>query len=140
MFELTPFRRHEVSYDPFGTIEDMERSMFGNFRSFRTDIRDTKDAFIIEAELPGFTKEDIDVSLEGDTLTVSAVHQEKKEEKDEKGGYIHRERSYGAYKRSFDLSGVDAEKITGSLDSGILTLTLPKVAKEEKKTRKIELG
>ena len=140
MFELTPFRRHEVTYDPFREFDEMERSMFGSVKSFRTDIKDTKDAFVIEAELPGFAKEDVDVSVDGDTLTISAVHKENKEEKDEKTGYIHRERSYGTFRRSFDLAGVDASKITGALESGILTLTLPKVTKEEKQTRKIELS
>ena len=139
MFELTPFRRHEVAYDPFRAFDEMERSMFGQVRSFRTDIKDTKDAFIIEAELPGFTKEDIDVSLDGDTLTISAQHNENKEEKDEKTGYIHRERSYGTFRRSFDLAGVDAENITGGLENGVLTLNLPKMKKEEKKSRRIEL-
>ena len=140
MFELTPFKRHVPAYDPFRALDEMEQSMFGRVQSFRTDIKDTGDSFVIEAELPGFTKEDIDVSINGQTLTVTATHNTHKEEKNEKTGYIHRERSYGSYQRCFDLDGVDVEKITGALDSGILTLTLPKTAKEEPKARKIELA
>ena len=140
MFELTPFRKHELSYDPFKAFDEMDERMFGGVRSFRTDIKDTGEAYVIEAELPGFAKEDVDVSLDDDTLTVTATHKEHKESKDEKTGYVHRERSFGTYRRSFDLAGIDAEKITGTLDSGILTLTLPKASKEEKKTRKIALS
>ena len=140
MFELTPFRKHAVTYDPFRMLDDMEQTMFAPMNSFRTDIKDTGKAFVIEAELPGFSKEDIDVSLDENTLTITASHSESKEEKDEKTGYIHKERRSGAFRRCFDVSGVDADAITGSLDNGILTLTLPKKTEEEKKAKKIALN
>lgn len=139
MFELTPFKKHAVAYDPFKAFDDMEQSMFGQVSAFRTDIKDTGDAFVIEAELPGFTKEDVEVTVDDRTLTVSATHKENKEQKSDTNGYIRRERRYGTYVRSFDLEGVDAEKISGKLENGILTLDLPKIKNEEVKKRKIDL-
>lgn len=139
MFELTPFKKHAVAYDPFKAFDDMEQSMFGQVSAFRTDIKDTGDAFVIEAELPGFTKEDVEVTVDDRTLTVSATHKENKEQKSDTNGYIRRERRYGTYVRSFDLEGVDAEKISGKLENGILTLDLPKIKNEEVRKRKIDL-
>lgn len=140
MFELTPFNRHQAVYDPFRAFDEMNRTMFGSVDAFRTDIKDTGDAFKIEAELPGFKKEDVKVTVEDDTLTITATHEDHAEEKNDKNGYIRRERRYGTFTRSFDLTGIDAEKITGSLDSGILTLELPKKAAKEAAKRTIELA
>ena len=140
MFELTPFTKHQAVYDPFRAFDEMERSMFGNFNAFRTDIKDTGSAYEIEAELPGFKKEDVEVTVDNGILTVTAAHKENKEEKNEKNGYIRRERRYGSFKRSFDLDGVDADKITGTLENGVLCLTLPKLTPKEAAKRTIELA
>ena len=78
MFELIPFDRRgsRVSaYDPFRMLDDMERSFFGGANhpavsSFRTDVTDTGDAFVLDAELPGFKKEDIKIDVENDCLTI----------------------------------------------------------------------
>ena len=94
---------------------------------FRTDIRDAGDRFILEAELPGFQKEDIKLDLKDGILTISAQHSENKDEKDDKGQYIRRERRYGSFTRSFDVTGVDEEHITASYNNGVLELSLPKV-------------
>lgn len=91
----------------------------------KTDITDTGDAFKLEADLPGFKKEDIKIGLENDRLTISA---ERKDEHEEKGknGCIRRERSYGSFTRSFDVSGIDTAAISAAYTDGVLTLTLPK--------------
>ena len=115
----------------------MEKRFFGGAASFRTDVKDTGDAYVIEAELPGFKKEDITVSVEEDVLTVTATRKEEKSDK--KDGYLRRERSYGSFSRSFDVSQVEADRITGSLEDGILTLQLPKRHKAERSVRKVEL-
>ena len=72
MFELTPYFRNNRKaaqvYDPFREMEDMERRFFGNsVGSFRSDIKDEGDAYLIETDMPGFRKEDIHVDLKGDT-------------------------------------------------------------------------
>ena len=78
MFELIPFdrRNHSVSaFDTFLAFDDMERSFFRDVpsvASFRTDVTDTGDAYKLEAELPGFKKEDIKIDVEDDCLTISA--------------------------------------------------------------------
>ena len=72
MFGITPYRN---VFSPFRELERMEKEMFSGsgFRSaFKTDVRDVGDAFLIEAELPGFKKEDIQVDVESDTLTIHA--------------------------------------------------------------------
>lgn len=139
MFELTPFVKNVMSYDPFKDFDDMEKQLFKGTASFRTDIQDNGDSYVISAELPGFKKEDIDVSVENDIMTVSAVHTQNSEEKDEKGKYIRRERSYGRFARSFDVSQIETENISGSLENGILYLTLPKKKESQSLSRKIEL-
>ena len=126
MFGMIPFARHDDNV--FDLFDNFERSFFGDnsASTFRTDIRDEGDKFVLEAELPGFQKEDISLDVKDGILTISAQHKEEKEDKDEKGQYIRRERRYGSLSRSFDISGVDAAAIKAKYDSGVLELTLPK--------------
>lgn len=143
MFELTPFvrRNHVVAYDPFRELENMQREFFGeNAFRFNTDIRDMGKEYRLEAELPGFRKEDIKIDVEGDYLTVSAERREEKEENDKNGGYLHRERSYGAFSRSFDVSGVNTEGITANYKDGVLTLNMPKKENKLPNARRLEIG
>lgn len=85
MFNLTPYRKHnEISYyDPFQMMEEMERRFWGGnpLASFKTDIRDKGDSYLLEAELPGFQKEDIDIQLSDNNLTISAEHKTESEER-----------------------------------------------------------
>lgn len=81
---------------------------------------------MLDADLPGFDREDIHLELQGDVLTITAQHQDKKEEKDEKGNYICRERTSNSYSRSFNVSGIRGEDITAAYENGVLQLTLPK--------------
>uniref|UniRef100_UPI003079D7EB Hsp20/alpha crystallin family protein n=2 Tax=Eubacteriales TaxID=186802 RepID=UPI003079D7EB len=91
------------------------------------------------ADLPGFKKEDIQLQLDGDTLTIQAQRHSEHEEQEKKGKYVCCERSYGAYSRSFDVSGIRAEGITASYDSGVLTLKLPKKTVEVSSSRQISI-
>lgn len=143
MFELIPFDRNMrnlVSFDPFRAMDEMERSFFGGHSAvsaFRTDVTDTGDAYRLEAELPGFKKEDINIDIENDCLTISA--ERKSDEKEEKPNYVKRERYYGSYSRSFDISGIDADRIEASYNDGILTVNLPKVVETVPSTRRLEI-
>jgi len=143
MFELTPFMRRQsiLNYDPFRELENIGRDFFGNgeYMRFRTDIRDTGKAYELEAELPGFSKEDIKIDVEGDYLTVSAEHKENKEEKDAEGNYIRRERYYGSFSRSFDISGVNPESISASYQDGVLKLVMPKQEAKLPSARRLEI-
>ena len=142
MFGLTTRRYNNLfSYDPFRDMEEMERRFFAPsspIHAFRTDILEEEGGYKLQADLPGFEKEDIHVDLEGDMLTISA---ERKEEKNEDhGGYVRRERRFGSYKRSFDVSGIDQDAIAGDYTNGVLTLHLPKKEEEVPAAKRIELS
>ena len=115
-------------YNPFNELENWNRAFFGDtsLAEFKTDIRDAGDSFLLEADLPGFKKEDINLSLNGDALTIKAVRRSDYEDTNKKGAYIRCERSYGSYARSFDVSGVDTTGIRAAYHDGVLTVTLPK--------------
>ncbi|MCI6520923.1 Hsp20/alpha crystallin family protein, partial [bacterium] len=103
----------ERRYNPFRDFEDLNRSFFGDngLAEFKTDIRDTGDAYLMECDLPGFKKEDIALSLEDDMLTIKAERHSDFEDQDKKSGYLRCERNYGNYSRSFNVNGVDTSRI-----------------------------
>lgn len=141
MFELMPFGYRRVSaYDPFRDFEEMSRSFWdnNNVSAFRTDITEKDGKYILEADLPGFKKEDISVDIDKDCLTITAEH--KSEEKEENAdSYIRRERYYGSYTRSFNVKGIDTEAITAAYNDGVLTLTMPKKEPEVPAARRLEI-
>lgn len=141
MFELMPFGYHRVSaYNPFRDFEEMSRSFWdnNNVSAFRTDITEKDGKYILEADLPGFKKEDISVDIDKDCLTITAEH--KSEEKEENAdSYIRRERFYGSYTRSFNVKGIDTEAITAAYNDGVLTLTMPKKEPEVPAARRLEI-
>ena len=104
MFGMLPFERGNDN--TFDTFDRFMHNFFDNSNTtlpaFRTDIRDAGDKFILEAELPGFEKEDIHLDLKDGILTIAAEHKENADQKDDKGNYIRRERRYGSFSRSFD--------------------------------------
>lgn len=128
MFGMLPFERGNDN--TFDTFDKFARNFFDHSNAtlpaFRTDIRDAGDRFILEAELPGFEKEDIHLDLKDGILTITAQHSQSSEEKDDKGGYIRRERRYGSFSRAFDVTGIDENGITAAYKNGVLELTLPK--------------
>ncbi len=147
MFEMLPFTRRSV-YDPFRAMDEFERAFFGatpfvfdrgEKNIFRTDIREEDGKFILEADLPGFEKSDISVDLDGDRLTVKATRHSGYENKENKDSYIRCERSYGAYSRSFDVSGIDTDNIGAKYENGVLSLTLPKKEPETPAKRQLEI-
>ena len=105
----------------------------------RTDIRDDGDKYVMESELPGFEKEDIKLDINGSQLTIAAEHSTNNDEKDDKGNYIRRERTYGSYKRSFDIGDINTEAISAEYKNGILTIELPKKAHEAPVARRLEI-
>ena len=130
MFGMIPFSRRDDNM--FDLFDNFEKNFFGSSNSsmpaFRTDIRDLGDKFLMEAELPGFDKEDIQLDLKDGFLTIKAQHKEAQDQKDAQGSYIRRERRLGTFARAFDISGIDEAGITASYTHGILSLTLPKQA------------
>ena len=143
MFELIPFDRHIrhlASFDPFRELEELERSFWGSGKSvnaFRTDVVDAGDAYKLDAELPGFNKDDIKLDIENDVLTISA--ERSYDNKDEKPNYVKRERFYGSYSRSFDVSGINVDGIEAAYRDGILSLTMPKKVEVKPASRRLEI-
>ena len=141
MFGLTPYRSNfNVSaYDPWKEMEEFERRFFGQRTpSMKTDIRETENAYILESDLPGFSREDIHAEINDGYLTIRAEHKSENEDKNE--SYLRRERSYGSLSRTFDLDGIDAEAITASFKNGVLTLELPKMQQKVEEARKVEIN
>jgi HSP20 family protein len=96
------------------------------------DVFEKEDRFVVKAELPGMTEEDIDVSVVGDTLSIKGEKKTETEIKEE--DYYRCERSYGSFYRSIPIpSNVDANKIEASFEDGVLEVALPKSAKVKPK-------
>lgn len=123
-------------------FDEFERSVFGeNGRrtpAFSTDIRDEGAHYLLQAELPGFSKEDIDLDVKDGILTISATHEQSEEQK--KDNYICRERRYGSFQRSFNLEGIQEDQICASYQNGVLELTLPKRQEVLPQSRKIAIS
>ncbi|QQR75428.1 MAG: Hsp20/alpha crystallin family protein [Holophagales bacterium] len=100
------------------------------------DIKESPEALMLTVELPGLKKEEVSITLENQVLT---IHGERKFEGETKDATYHRiERAYGSFMRSFTLpANIKTDRVDASFDSGLLTVTLPKV--EEAKPRRIEI-
>jgi HSP20 family protein len=145
MFGLVPFgARKDLAKreDPFSQIFDVFNEPFFHTelapfasdwgaRSFRVDVKDKGDAYELTAELPGMKKENIALSYENSYLTIEAKHEEQKDEKDDNGSYIRRERSTGSMSRSFYIDGIDEAKASAEFTDGVLKVELPKQTKAE---------
>ncbi|PWM21436.1 MAG: hypothetical protein DBX44_08445 [Oscillospiraceae bacterium] len=140
MFDLTPYGRRNQFFNPFREMDNLEKHLFGGlgFSEFKTDITEKDDAYLLEADLPGFRKEDIHVDVENNFLVIRA-ERTAREEKEEEGKTIYRERSYGSFSRSFDISNVDADRIQARYADGVLTLTLPKKVADTPAARHLEI-
>ena len=134
MFSLVPFSR-SLSHTPSFFGDDMFRS-FMNYRDvcggFCVDVREEGDCYELTAEVPGVQKEQIDLSVEQDVLTITVEREERRQ--DEKSLYA--ERRYGRASRSFSLEGIDQEGISAHCRNGVLTVRLPKSQEEKQKGKK----
>ena len=101
------------------------------------DLVETEDHFVLRADLPGLSEEDVKIEFEDGTLTVSGERKAEHETKNE--GYYRVERASGGFSRSLTLpKGIDPEAVTASFDRGVLEVRIPKP--EERKPRRIEIG
>lgn len=119
-FERTPVRRELTEFDWYPSV----------------DISESEDEVKVEVDLPGMKKEDIDVNIDGNLLTIKG--ERKREEETEEEGYYRSERSYGTFQRTFTLpSKIDTEEVKANFKDGVLRLSLPKL--EESEGKKIEI-
>lgn len=133
MFDLVPFGKRRD--DAFGVLakslnevfnDDFFAPMRSSTLSFRTDIRESEQAYLIEAELPGFAKEEIDIDYASPYLTIKAVRKEENSEENKDHQVVRRERRYGEYVRRFYVQDIAEDEIHASLKDGLLTLSVPK--------------
>jgi HSP20 family protein len=138
---IDPFRELAGFFENFADVTGVratDESTFGSFTP-AVDVYEDEHNLVLKLEVPGMNEEDLKVSLENNSLTVTG---ERKFEKEEKEENFHRiERRYGTFTRTFRLPNtVDAEKVDASYDKGILKITLAKRAEAKPKTIKIVPG
>jgi len=120
----------------FGVLDSFFNDDFPSFRllpetrmetgNIAVDIKETESNYTVKADFPGVNKDDIDLSVDNNVLTISAEHKDEAEEK-EGERIIRQERRYGKYSRSFNLGkNIDESKIKAEFDNGVLTLVIPK--------------
>ena len=124
----------------FGTVFDAPAQ--GNGGTLRRwmpamDLVETADHFVLRADLPGMSEEDVNIEVEDRVLTVSG--ERKTDHTENKDGYHRVERAFGSFSRSLTLpEGVDAEAVSANFDKGVLEVQIPKP--EQRKPRKISIG
>lgn len=145
---LVRYRPSTELWDPFSNLAEIQDEMN---RLFETslhrrgdsgfapplDIIEEKDSFLVKADLPGMTKEDITVSLQDKYLTIRGERKHEAEKKE--SSFFHRERVYGLFTRTIELPvGVNATKVAANFKDGVLHVTLPKA--ESAKTCEIKVN
>lgn len=137
-FEELARLRNELSRVMHAPFEDFLAPVASFFEGWTPafDLYEEKDRFTVKAEIPGMKKEDIDVSLNGNTLTISG---ERKQEEEHKESDVYRsERYFGKFQRTVTLpQPVDAGKVSANYKDGVLNITLPKT--EETRRKQIEV-
>ncbi|HVY37071.1 MAG TPA: HSP20 family small heat-shock protein [Polyangia bacterium] len=137
------------AWDPFRLMRDMLRwdpyreldSVLGQVaeRSFNPtfEVKETKDAYVFRADLPGVKDSDLEISLTGNRLSISGRREQERHEQADT--FYASERSYGSFTRSFTLpEGIDGDNVTADLKNGVLTLSVPK--KPEVQPRKVTIN
>jgi HSP20 family protein len=124
---------------PFFPLAEIEQDLRLPTRYAQVDLVDNGDSFTVSAELPGFTKDQVDVQINKDGLAIRAECKQEKEDK--RKNYLHRERAYSSLQRFVAFpEEVDPSKVEGSMKEGVLELKVPKKEpKPEEKPRKVEL-
>lgn len=147
MFGLTPYGKNQNlsrQHDPWdfgGFMEDFFKdSAFPAFyggRDIKVDIREDEKEYIVEAELPGANKDEINIDLHNDQLTISVQKNEQVNE--EQNNYIRRERRSSSLSRSFYIENVMEENVNAKFENGLLTIVLPKREPGTEGRRKIQI-
>jgi len=138
----TELARAGTGFDLYNMLDDFFSDSLMSSRNllrdtFKIDIEEKDTEYLVEAELPGIKKEEIDLNIDNETLSIS-VNRTEEQNKDGKN-FIHRERRATSMSRSIRLANAKLDAITAKLDEGILAITIPK---DEKATtsRKIDIG
>lgn len=140
--------RDTGALSPWSALRDLESRMNRMFKDLpavdwptlewapAADLRETADAYLLDVDLPGMKREDIELSVVDNYISIKG--ERKHENKEERDGYHLYERHYGSFQRSFEIAGgFDAEKVNARYENGVLHLTVPK--REEAKPKQIEV-
>ncbi len=136
-----PVRNHQRRVDLFNqffnSLENEEPKEVFDFTP-AVNTREGKEAYHIDVDLPGINKEDVDINVDKNVLTISGKREAKEEVKEE--NYYRLESSYGTFSRSFTLpEKVDIENIRAASDNGVLEIIIPKLTVLTDTTKKIEI-
>lgn len=143
MGALTPFSRNEIQkkdgrdfVDFYNMMDDFFNGIMPGTKAlkadtFKLDVKDQGNAFLVEAEMPGIKKDEIQIEYQDDHLIISVSQSEEINE--EKPNYIHRERRSSAMQRSIYMRDINPEKVDAELVDGVLKIVLPKNQPPEKK-------
>lgn len=153
---MVPWRPKEEWWDQFMDLERIQNEMNRLFNLSLSrggerdtwlldrvwgpavDIYDSKDNVLVKADIPGLSKEDIDVTVDGDTLVIKGEKKQEKEVKEKE--YIRTERFYGNFHRAIRLpSEIQADKVEATYKNGVLELVLPKSEKAKPKQIKLDI-
>jgi len=145
MFDLVPFRSQlgrslwdmDSIFDNFFKDSMLFPGVFINPNYMKVDIRENEKEYILDAELPGVNKKDIQLDIDDNYLTISVNFDEEVKEENEK--YIRRERRMSSMKRSFALDNVIADQATAKFEDGVLTIRLPKKQTGLSTNKRIEI-
>ncbi len=142
-----------IRWDPFRDLESLQENVNRLFQESMTrsphegpavktwappvDVISDEDKIVVKAEIPGMKKEDIEIGLTGDTLTIKG--ERKFEDEEKKECYVRSERAYGKFERSFTIGvPIEASEVKASYKDGVLEVTIPKA--EEIRPKKVEVA
>jgi HSP20 family protein len=149
MFGITPYNRRNLDVQRAKNIFDVE-SLFDSFfndsilsslngfgSQMKVDIKENEKDYVVEAEMPGVNKDEINIEMRDDRLTIAVQKNEDSEE--ERDNYIRKERRTSSMSRSFYVADVKPEEIKAKFENGVLSITLPK-SEGQKKQHKIDIN
>jgi len=141
MTSMIPFNRVNKRIVPFeinninSVLDDFFSDMWSpkldySTDTFKMDVQDMEESFVIEAEMPGIQKDEINLEMEENTLRIEVKREELKEENEK--NYVHKERKFTSMSRKIYLRDVKEDEIDAKLENGVLTITVPKVERTER--------
>lgn len=133
--------RNSLLFPETNFFDEFMRPFFSgtSHNAFRVDVKDQGDSYLLEADIPGATRDSVHVDVDDGVLTISAQWNTEKKDENNKGNYIISERRYGAVERSFSVENIKEDEIKAEYVNGVLKLTMPKLTPEKREPRKIEI-
>ncbi|WP_147803717.1 Hsp20/alpha crystallin family protein [Alkalicoccus halolimnae] len=116
-----------------GLEADYVDRFFGEIYFPQVDVKEKENHYVLDVDLPGYTKEDVTVEYADGYLEIRGEREKSSHIEEGDGRFIRKERSYGSFRRHFFIGEIDKNEISGSFNNGVLTLQVPKSKEDEKK-------